>query len=119
MLSYNDKSNFPVRSRFEFFYLPFSLIALNFIMELNKMITPNSHKTSFDIRLPHDPKSKCNKFITKGYSTCLCLLNISIKVGISIAILMILLSQLNPQEVINGILRSVPNKNSTSEQIDS
>ena len=48
------------------------------------MINPNSHKTSFDIRLPHDPQSKCNKFITKGYSTCLCLLNISIKVGISI-----------------------------------
>ena len=31
------------------------------------MINPNSHKTSFDIRLPHDPQSKCNKFITKGY----------------------------------------------------
>ena len=71
------------------------------------MINPNSHKTSFDIRLPHDPQSKCNKFITKGYSTCLCLLNISIKVGISIAILMILLSQLNPQEVIGEISRSL------------
>lgn len=41
-------------------------------MELNKMINPNSHKTSFDIRLPHDPKSKCNKFITKGYSMSVC-----------------------------------------------
>ncbi len=75
------------------------------------MINPNSHKTSFDIRLPHDPQSKCNKFITKGYSTCLCLLNISIKVGISIAILMILLSQLNPQEVLGEISRSLSNKN--------
>ena len=79
------------------------------------MIEPNSHKTSFDIRLPHDPQSKCNKFITKGYSTCLCLLNISIKVGISIGILIILLSQLNPQEVINEISRSLTPKNSSIE----
>ena len=74
------------------------------------MLNPNSHKTSFDIRLPHDPKSKYNKFVTKGYSTCLCLLNISIKVGISIAILMILLSQLKPQEVISEISRSLSKK---------
>ena len=79
------------------------------------MINPNSHKTSFDIRLPHDPQGKCNKFITKGYSTCLCLLNISIKVGISIGILIILLSQLNPQEVINEISRSLTPKNSSIE----
>ena len=79
------------------------------------MINPNSHKTSFDIRLPHDPRNKCNKFITKGYSTCLCLLNISIKVGISIGILIILLSQLNPQEVINEISRSLTPKNSSIE----
>ena len=84
-------------------------------MESNKMINPNSHKTSFDIRLPHDPQSKCNKFITKGYSTCLCLLNISIKVGISIGILIILLSQLNPQEVINELSRSLTPKNSSIE----
>ena len=84
-------------------------------MELNKMINPNSNKTSFDIRLPHDPRSKCNKFITKGYSTCLCLLNISIKVGISIGILMILLSQLKPQEVINEISQSFSHKNSSIE----
>ena len=82
-------------------------------MELNKMINPNSHKTSFDIRLPHDPQSNCNKFITKGYSTCLCLLNKSIKVCISIAILVILLSQLNPQEVINEISRNLSNRNSS------
>ena len=29
------------------------------------MTDPSSHKTSFDIRLPKDPQSKCNKFITK------------------------------------------------------
>ena len=49
------------------------------------------------------------------YSTCLCLLNISIKVGISIGILIILLSQLNPQEVINEISRSLTPKNSSIE----
>ena len=31
------------------------------------MINPSSHKTSFDIRIPHDPSSKCIKFITKGH----------------------------------------------------
>ena len=51
------------------------------------MIYPNSHKKSFDIRLPHDPQS--NKSMTKGYFTCLRLFNIGIKVSISIAILMI------------------------------
>ena len=83
------------------------------------MINPNYHKTSFDTRLPHDPQSKCNKFKTKGYSTCSCLLNISIKGGILVAILMIYLSQQKPQEVLNKISRSLSNKTSTNEQIDS
>ena len=34
-------------------------------MELNKMIGPSSHKTSFDIRLPHDTKRKYNEFIKR------------------------------------------------------
>ena len=79
-------------------------------MELNKMINPNSHKTSFDIRLPHDPKSKCNKFITKGYSMSVCVLNIIIKIGISIGLLMILLSQIKPHEVMNEITQNLPKK---------
>ena len=81
-------------------------------MELNKMINPNSHKTSFDIRLPHDPKSKCNKFITKGYSMSVCVLNIIIKIGISIGLLMILLSKIKPHEVMNEITQNLPNKSS-------
>ena len=81
-------------------------------MELNKMMNPNSHKTSFDIRLPHDPKSKCNKFITKGYSMSVCVLNIIIKIGISIGLLMILLSQIKPHEVMNEITQNLPNKSS-------
>ena len=40
-------------------------------MELNKMINANSHKTSFNIRVRQDQQSKCNKFMTKGNSTCL------------------------------------------------
>ena len=64
------------------------------------MINPNSHKRSFDIRLPPDPKSKYNKFITKGYSTSVCILNIMIKTGLSIGILILSLSQMNPKEVI-------------------
>ena len=79
------------------------------------MLNPNSHKTSFDIRLPPDPKSKCNKFITKGYSMSVCLLNIVIKIGISIGILLLLLSQMNPKDVINDISKSLSNRNISIE----
>ena len=79
------------------------------------MLNPNSHKTSFDIRLPSDPKSKCNKFITKGYSMSVCLLNIVIKIGISIGILLLLLSQMNPKDVINDISKSLSNRNISIE----
>ena len=54
-----------------------------FVMELNKMIDPNSHKTSFDIKLPPGPQSKCNRFITKGYLMSECILNITIKIGLT------------------------------------
>ena len=80
-------------------------------METNKMINHNAHKTSFDIRLPPDPKSKCNKFITKGYSLSVCILNIMIKIGLSIGILFLLLSQMNPKEVINDISNKLSNGN--------
>ena len=86
-------------------------------MELNKMINPNSHKTSFDIRLPHDPQSRCNKFITKGYSLCVCLLNISIKViislAISIGIIFVILSQLEPNIVWEQVKKSIINPNNS------
>ena len=77
------------------------------------MIGPSSHKTSFDIRLPHDPQSKCNKFITKGYSTSLCLLNIIITIGISIGLLIIVLYQLKRQDVINEMSRNLLDRNSS------
>jgi len=81
------------------------------------MINPNSHKTSFDIRLPHDPQSRCNKFITKGYSLCVCLLNISIKViislVISIGIIFVILSQLEPNIVWEQVKKSIINPNNS------
>ena len=77
------------------------------------MIDPSSHKTSFDIRLPYDLQSKCNKFITKGYSTSLCLLNIIIKIGISVGLLIIVLYQLKPQDIINEMSQDLSRRNSS------
>ena len=91
-------------------------------MELNKMMNPNSHKTSFDIRLPHDPQSRCNKFITKGYSLCVCLLNISIKViisfTISIGIIFVILSQLEPNIIWEQVKKSIINPNNSTSLND-
>ena len=80
-------------------------------MEASKMIHPNGHKTSFDIRLPYDPESKCNKFITKGYSMSLCFLNICIKVGISIGIIIILFHQFTPEKIFKDIQTLLLNQN--------
>lgn len=80
-------------------------------MELNKMINPSSHKTSFDIRLPPDPKSSCNKFITKGYSMSLCILNITIKIGLTIGLLIILLHQIKPDKIINEFSKKLSHRN--------
>ena len=91
-------------------------------MELNKMMNPNSHKTSFDIRLPHDPQSRCNKFITKGYSLCVCLLNISIKVIISLAIaigiVFVILSQLELNIIWEKVKKSIINPNNSTSLND-
>ena len=82
-------------------------VSLHFIvvMELNKMINPNSQKMSFDIKLPHDPQSNCNKFITKGYSMSVCLMNISIKIGITLGIVFILLSQINTPKMMEQLFK--------------
>ena len=85
--------------------------SLKSVTEVSKMIHPNSQKTSFDIRLPHDPHSKCNKFITKGYSMSLCFLNICIKAGISIAIIVILFHQFTPKKIFQDIKRSLITQN--------
>ena len=74
-------------------------------MELNKMINPNSQKMSFDIKLPHDPQSNCNKFITKGYSMSVCLMNISIKIGITLGIVFILSSQTNTPKMMEQLFK--------------
>ena len=80
-------------------------------MEINKMINPSSHKTSFDIRLPPDPKSSCNKFITKGYSMSLCILDITIRIGLTIALLIILLHQIKPDKIINEFSIKLSHRN--------
>ena len=80
-------------------------------MELNKMINPSSHKTSFDIRLPPDPKSSCNKFITKGYSMSLCILNITIKIGLTIGLLIIHFHQIKPDKIINEFSKKLSHRN--------
>ena len=69
------------------------------------MINPNSQKMSFDIKLPHDPQGNCNKFITKGYSTSVCLMNISIKIGITLGIVFILLSQINTPKMMKQLFK--------------
>ena len=82
-------------------------VSLHFIvvMELNKMINQNSQKMSFDNKLPHDPQSNCNKFITKGYSMSVCLMNISIKIGITLGIVFILLSQINTPKMMKQLFK--------------
>ena len=87
------------------------------MMEVSKMIHSNSHKTSFDIKLPHDPESRCNKFITKGYSMSLCVLNICIKVGISIGIVVILFYHFNPHKVFKDIKSLLINQNSSRLEV--
>ena len=62
------------------------------------MINQNSQKMSFDIKLPHDPQSNCNKFITKGYSMSVWLMSISIKIGIRLVIVHICLSEIFPYQ---------------------
>ena len=78
------------------------------------MLNQNSQKMSFEIKLPHDPKSKCNKFITKGYSMCVCLMNIAIKISITLGIILILLSQMNPPKRLKTFTQSnITNHNNT------
>ena len=67
------------------------------------MINPNRHKISFDIKLPHDPESRCKKFIQKWYSFSVCLLNMGIKVGLSICMIIILLNQIESDDIIEHL----------------
>ena len=69
------------------------------------MLNQNSQKMSFDIKLPQDPKSTCNNFITRGYSMCVCLMNIAIKIGITMGIVFILLSQINTPKMMEQLFK--------------
>ena len=77
------------------------------------MINPNHHKISFDIKLPHDPESRCNKFIQKGYSFSVCLLNIGIKVGLSICMIIILLNKIESDDIIDHFKNVFKKRNET------
>ena len=44
-----------------------------------------------------------------------CILNIAIKIGLTIGLLIILLSQIKPNEVMNEFSRALPNKNVSIE----
>ena len=56
-------------------------------MESGAILNPSNHKISFDMKLAKDPNSRNNKVIQKGYSFSICLLNLSIKIGITVIIL--------------------------------
>ena len=75
------------------------------------MIYPSSHKTTIDIRLPLYPKSSCNKFITKEYSMSLCILNITIKIGLTIGLLIIQLHQIKPDKIIHEFSKKLSHRN--------
>ena len=63
-------------------------------MESGAILHSTNHKISFDIKLPTYPNRRCNKVIQKGYSFSSCLLNISIKVVITIAVIFLLFNQI-------------------------
>ena len=46
-----------------------------------------------------------------------CILNITIKIGLTIGLLIILLSQINPTEVIYEFSKTLPNKNVSIEKL--
>ena len=86
-------------------------------MELNKVLNPKNHKNSFHLRLLNDPQSNCNKFITKCYSLCVSLLNISMKtvvsISISVSIIFIILSNFGPGMGIKDIKNALANQNAS------
>ena len=61
---------------------------------MGAILNQNNHKISFDMKLPKDPNSKCNKIIQKGYSFSVCLLNISIKIGVTLAVIILIFNQI-------------------------
>ena len=58
-------------------------------------------------------KSKCNKFIQKGYSFSVCLLNIGIKVGLAICMVLILLNQIRSEGIIENLKNVFKTTNET------
>ena len=63
-------------------------------MEGGAILNPSNHKISFDMKLAKDPNSRTNKVIQKGYSFSICLLNLSIKIGITVAVIILIFNQI-------------------------
>ena len=77
---------------------------------MGAILNQNNHKISFDMKLPKDPNSKCNKIIQKGYSFSVCLLNISIKIGVTLAVIILIFNQIKNEvkfEKIRDIFQEI------------
>lgn len=79
------------------------------------MINPNPRKKSIYIRLARNLRIKCNKYISKGYLMSMRFLNTTIKIGLSIKLMIIILSPVKPREVMNEFPQNQPNKTSVIE----
>jgi hypothetical protein len=82
-------------------------------MENGAILSPANHKISFDMKLPKDPNSTTNKIIQKGYSFSICLLNISIKIGITIAVIVLIFNQIKNEVKFEEIKNIFQEKNFT------
>ncbi len=61
---------------------------------MGAILNPNNHKMSIDMKLPKDLNSRCNYIIQKRYSLSVCLLNISIKIGVTLAVIILVFNQI-------------------------
>ena len=82
-------------------------------MEGGAILNPTNHKISFDMKLLKDPNSRTNKIIQKGYSFSICLLNISIKIGITVAVIILIFNQIKNEVKFEKIKNIFQEKNFT------
>ena len=83
-------------------------------MESGAILNPSNHKISFDMKLAKDPNSKTNKIIQKGYSFSICLLNLSIKIGITVAVIILIFNQIKNEVKFDEIKDIFQKKNFTT-----
>ena len=83
-------------------------------MEGGAILSPSNHKISFDIKLAKDPNSRTNKIIQKGYSFSICLLNLSIEIGITVAVIILIFNQIKNEVKFDEIKDIFRKKNFTT-----